>query len=154
MPCFIGIRPQLTTMPAAVSILETHAWVDKNQGEFPSLIRESIAFGASIPRTTLDWRWTASPPAWIDRTQPGSLTIEDRDVLYVSIMTHFALGDVLLALGEPDAAHLSDWSYAVWYAQAGWLILAESDCPRRSDYHLPVRIRFVAVAPRDVSATC
>lgn len=149
-PCFMGIRPGVTSLQAAVAMLAAHEWVDKSMDEFPSLVRDAVLFGAGIPRTLIDWRWTDAPPAWINQAQPGILTVEDQAVLNIRIPTHFSLGEILLALGQPDQEQFSaapQFQYNAWYARENLLISAESGCPNWHYYALPVQIRFLSTTP-------
>ena len=151
-PCFMGIRPGRTSMSQAYYLLAGHAWVANTAEQFPSLVREASLFGAGIPRTIVRWRWDRGLPDWINSTAPGTVTLENYDVLNIAIDTHLALGEVLLAFGEPDESRYvptdSGFSYSGWYAAEGLLIRAEGPCPLWGRYGLPVQVSFLPQPPR------
>lgn len=148
-PCFIGILPGVTVMSAAVYGLDGHEWIASRFENFPSQVQQSIHFDARVPRITFRWRWSETVPAWINATQPGSLTVEDRGVKDVMIDTYMSLGEIFLAYGEPDEAvfipdnsGLPRFEYTAWYANEGMLIQSEGACPLWRYYDFPARIMF------------
>jgi hypothetical protein len=149
-PCFLGIRPGVTTMPEAVSLIGAHDWVANGPDDFPSFIKDAIRHGAVIPRTVIEWRWNETVPEWIDGVQRGTVTVEDTDVLNVSIETRLSLGEIVLAFGDPDeswyiasnSANGRRFEYIAWYALERMLITTEGSCPMWHYYNYPVRILF------------
>lgn len=157
-PCFIGIRPGVTTMSGAVYDLDGHDWIASRAENFPSQVQQAIYFDAGVPRITLQWRWSETVPEWINATQPGSLTVEDRDVKDVMIDTHISLGELFLAYGQPDQtmfipsnSGLQRFEYTAWYADEGMLIQTEGHCPVWRYYDFPVQIMFRTSPPKNMS---
>lgn len=159
-PCFMGIRPGTTSMSQAYFLLAAHPWVANSPDEFPSLIRESSHIGAGIPRTVVDWRWSAAHPDWIDSRVPGAIMMENVDVLAITVGTNFTLGEMLLAFGPPDALYWNiptrqnspQVDYTAWYAAEGVEVRFVGSCPLRWPYHQPVSLHFRSVAPPLTSA--
>jgi hypothetical protein len=156
-PCFIGIRPGITTMSAAVYDLDAHEWIASKVGNFPSQVQQAIYFDAGVPRITMHWRWSEAVPGWINASQPGSLTVEDRGVKDVMIDTYISLGELFLAYGEPDEATfipsnsgLKRFEYTAWYADESILIQTEGLCPLWRYYDFPARIMFRTSPPRNL----
>ncbi len=88
MPCFMGIRPGMTTYAEAVAILEAHDWirtVDTSRGRFRLIAT-----------------WSGAQSAWIRETRELNLPFEDDVVQQVFVATHITLGDLWLALGSPE----------------------------------------------------
>jgi hypothetical protein len=153
----MGIRPGVTTMREAVSMLPANAWVANGPDEFPALVRNAIYFDAVVPRTIISWRWSADLPPWINPAERGSLTVEDWNVLDVMVDTRLLMGDILLAFGQPDVAHFitagsrsGRWpfEYAAWYADQGMLVTAQGLCAAQRDFFLPVRVFFQPNPPK------
>ncbi|MEP6988425.1 MAG: hypothetical protein ABI970_22675 [Chloroflexota bacterium] len=95
-PCFMGIRPGVTTMDEAMNILKSHKWV-----------YEVHQVGG-----TIDWTWSDASPTFIDRSAPGRLQLSTvpKEKCCVGIMTFkstFVMGDVQLLLGQPTEIIIS-----------------------------------------------
>lgn len=149
-PCFMGIRPGFTSMRGAISIIESHDWVAPGAG-FPALVRNAVFFDAGVPRTRVEWRWNdILLPAWINRTERGQLTLEDREVRDLTIDTNLAFGEIVLAFGNPNQTQFTSsnsilgrrFDYSAWYAESGVLIAFEGSCTLWNYYHASVRIVF------------
>lgn len=152
MPCFLRIRPGITTMSEAVAIVGGHEWVANGPLGFPSQIRDAALFNAVVPRTLINLRWTEDLPEWIDETQTGGLSVEDQNVLGLIIATRLSLGEIFLAFGQPDEAWFShsdarQFTYSAWYAGQGLLISAQGICPTRRYYNFQVRVAFRPDSP-------
>jgi hypothetical protein len=97
MPCFMGIRPGVTTVDEAVALLSAHEWV----GEI------EISIGLNqLPNTVL-WTWSGRQPGFIQDTiygnpYRGNLRIRNRMVTAIWIPTTVALGELWLLGGNPD----------------------------------------------------
>ncbi len=94
-PCFMGIRPGVTTMDEAVVILEANSWV-----------------GEIRTRTgTIEWTWSNLSPKIVDRRYPGyvqhsNIPGEECCVGSLKFNSLFTLGDLYLLLGEPPRTNL------------------------------------------------
>lgn len=155
MPCLMTIRPGITTLNEAYYKLGAHVWVASSEDDFPSVVRQAVFFNATLPRTIIDWRWNITLPEWINEAQRGTLTVEDQEVLDVTIHTHLSLGEVMLAFGDPDESRFiisnnllgEGFEYSAWYENERVLIRIEGVCPVRHYYDFPVRILFRPNAP-------
>jgi hypothetical protein len=146
-PCFMRIRPGLTTLDAMLYILSSHQWSASRQEDFPAQVRYAVMFDAALPRTIMHWRWSTAAPGWIDPGRMGSIMVEDREILDISVYTYLSVGDIFLAFGLPDqsgfsVSHNRRFEYLAWYASRGLLISADGFCPTRDIYHLPAHISF------------
>ncbi|MCX9076566.1 MAG: hypothetical protein OIN84_01175, partial [Candidatus Methanoperedens sp.] len=147
MPCFMGIRPGITSIDAAVYRLTTHAWSSSSEADFPAQVRYAVMYNAVLPRTLMNWRWSEAPPDWIDRTELGGVLVEDRDVLNLTIRTNLSVGEFFLAFGAPDASSFlesynHEYRYTAWYARLGLFISAQGPCPVWHSPHFPVHVSF------------
>ena len=154
-PCLMGIRPGVHSLSAGVYFLEAHDWVATRLEDMPSVVRLSVFYESGIPRTDIRWRWETNIPTWINATERGTLTVENFDVKMLTIDTYLTVGDIALALGDPDAVWYTDtdvserrFEYSAWYASQQMLIKAQGVCPLRHVYHFPVRVRLYAAPPR------
>jgi hypothetical protein len=147
MPCFLHVRPGVTTLSDAVGVVAGHEWVANGPLGFPAPIRDAVQFGSVVPRMQVDLRWTDNLPVWIDDTQNGILSVEDQRVLGLMISTHLSLGEIFLAFGEPDeqwyaSSGIQQFLYSAWYAKQGLFITGQGMCPTRRYYNFPVEIAF------------
>jgi hypothetical protein len=154
-PCFMRVRPGVTTMRDAVYLLQAHAWVANGREGFSALVRNAVIWDAALPRTVIGLRWSEAVPEWIDQAERGALTVEDREVLDISIATHLSMGEIILAFGEPDQSWFTRsnstsgrrFGYIAWYATQRLLISTEGFCPARHYYDYPVRVIFRPDSP-------
>jgi len=72
-PCFMGVRPGVTTGDEAVKILQENRWVK-------SLSRDTDCVGCKVDLYTIGWSDDA--PAWIDHEQPSWMTLYKSGVVY------------------------------------------------------------------------
>jgi hypothetical protein len=87
MPCFMGIRPGVTTYEEAVAILEAHEWIR--------------AVDHSRP-TSFIITWNDTQPPWLPRSLELRLVVADNILQRVFAPTKLRLGDIWLALGPPE----------------------------------------------------
>lgn len=150
-PCFLGIRPNVTRADDALTLLESHPWV-----ESVNVIRSSV-----IQRLT--WRWNGSQPAFLSSADPiadaGSLDVERGVVTAITVASQIRMGDVWLVYGKPDTG-MSNLRYQlrlvaggrstdvalisqiVAYADAHFEVTTLSRCPLSGVYYwsTPVEI--------------
>lgn len=150
-PCFMGIRPGVTTMEDAIAILQAHEWV----AEVSSTAYNRLG----LQRIEWRWRGDSSPllePDPIPRSG-GRLIADEGVVQYMELLTRIRAGEAWLILGKaqnytsllqlggsianpkspkPIAAIYSDMIFIAWtdcpYQQHFWnarieLVIAESD---------------------------
>jgi hypothetical protein len=149
-PCFLGIRPGVTTMQGAVYLLQAHPWVSNGRNGFSSQVLSAVFYDAGLPRTSIGVGWTENAPPWIDGAQRSAVTVEDREVLNIAVGTHLSLGEIVLAFGDPDeswyivsnSGNRRRFEYIAWYATERMLITTEGSCPMWHYYTYPTRILF------------
>jgi hypothetical protein len=147
-PCFMGIRPGVTAMTEAVTILQALPWVEHLE----------IGYNPSGQPNTLHWQWSAASPL---RPDPRSASfvlsadrLDDRVPLVMSVTLHTAnpLGEAVLALGhhhQTRSGH-NGWLHRTYvmflYAHLNILLFSEVDCPLQSHalWNAPVRIEYRA----------
>jgi hypothetical protein len=107
-PCFLGIRPGVTTVGEAIAILENHAWVEHVQ---PYYIGPDATSSESRGWAYWDWKesasiwYRASPDAL--RGHAGMFEMEHGVVADISIATNIPFGSVRLMMGKPSGYGLS-----------------------------------------------
>jgi hypothetical protein len=126
MPCFMGIRPGVTTREEAFRRLRTDDWTN---GIVVNYV-DRIVF-----------RWSGLQPGIIREDDYGELVIRDEKVnaIYVSLTTPFA--DTWLAFGPPDwtegtlvyLASGTAWSQRTGYARVGLHVDSLTACPMKRD---------------------
>ncbi len=89
-PCFMGIRPGVTTLEEAVKLLEASGWVEGIDYEQYENNRGFIL-----------WNWNTHKPNWIRENLRGSIFVRDKVVKEITIYSEFLLGDTRLILGIP-----------------------------------------------------
>lgn len=97
-PCFMGIRPGITTLDKAIQLLEASPWV-KNVNDGP-------AHGGDIP-LHITWNWTPQAPAFIDdQTQAVAVLWGDVVVRIDLRIPGLTFGEVQKALGPPQQVQI------------------------------------------------
>lgn len=102
-PCFMGIRPGVTTGAEAVDLLAAHPWVAALNRAY---------YHVADDYGMLKWTWSGLQPGWVQAAREGWIAVDrqmgDRRsvVSSVSIASTIGVGGVYLALGQPDYAWL------------------------------------------------
>ena len=93
-PCFMGIRPGITTVAEAMTLLKQNRWV-----------REANWLGVSARDGSIEWNWNSSaPPIFRFPRLPngnGDIFVSEGLVLDIAIMTRISPGELWLNWGEP-----------------------------------------------------
>jgi hypothetical protein len=93
MPCFLGIRPGVTTAQEAVSILERQSWVAD--------VTLAGGFGADSQYSSITWRWDGQPVS-SGEAYGGELRVI-RDVVHtMTLRTPLTFGEVWLLFDQPQ----------------------------------------------------
>jgi hypothetical protein len=141
-PCFMGIRPGVTTADEAEQILKAHPWIKY----VPPRPRDTTY--------TIEFIWNGKQPRWIDRNVSTGIAISDGKVIRISLFLDIPLGEFRLIYGQPDWSTLSQnltnkafyYSAAYWNSSVG--ILISDTCPRSDRWNLP--FMMVWYAPEDL----
>ncbi len=150
-PCFMAIRPGVTSEEEALRLLADHRWVGQMTNQPP--VSYQIA---QVPiNLNPSWFWSAARPAGIDGQSQGVLGIRNARVDYFEIGTLFRYGELRLLLGEPDEEQAWTWTdnaqqvfkYAAWFASAQVEAIVKGVCPARRLAFYPVVIRLRSDAP-------
>jgi hypothetical protein len=92
MPCFIGIRPGVTRLDDAVTILRTHEWVENYAVHI-----------TTIGGVLITWSWSGQQPDYIDSRIPGGLSTGDTNFVdRIDFATHLSLGSFVLWKRPPS----------------------------------------------------
>ena len=92
-PCFLGIRPGVTTRAESLALLQAHPWVAE--------------IDAKAGYSTLSWTWNGSQPAFL---QDGRLSIMDDVVARIDLLTGADAATTALVLGAPRVWYFTLWS--------------------------------------------
>jgi hypothetical protein len=99
LPCFMGIRPGVTTVDEAITILQNHDWV-KNV-----LLEEG-----SFDPVYVTWEWSGVQPAFIN-DQSGTQGLLGRTgglVFYFHITTTAAMAEIWWLFQHPPLVSIDD----------------------------------------------
>lgn len=147
-PCFMGIQPGQTRYQEMIDRLRQDAWV-----------LQSSLVDLSSTDNVLAWQWSEAAPEWIDRQTRGAIGLSQGRVQTLALGTSLSWGDVVLALGRPDAVRRLDGesffstlaAYGStdqgWYSQWGLLVVSSERCWPSKLYGWAVRFQFRAVPP-------
>ena len=141
-PCFMGIRPGLTTADDAMKILSATGWVDQYHYEQSS--------------AHLSIKWNDKRPAWLangDLYGGSALWIQDGVVVQVGLQTNIRLGDIQLVEGQSRFQLISlDYYdlrsvlvYAAAYPDKNMSISVSRDCNQQKghiDYQDKVYLNY------------
>jgi hypothetical protein len=155
-PCFMGIRPGVTTQDEAITILESHQWVSEMQIERTMLLHEE----PQPSRSHISWRWSTSRPNRLQLDREASLLIVGQQVDAMVMISDFRLGDVILTYGIADKASLErpggrwlngEQFYDGWYKHECLWVHALGRGPTL--YHFPVTIILRYNTPEKYAAS-
>ena len=142
-PCFMGIRPGITTASDAIALLRNSHWVQP----------ETIAYTESDYGGGAVWSWNKQALPLLG-TQPSSLIttrqngIQIVDLLHINTLV--ASGDAYLTLGTSAYTAMGDTGmhnevYMAWfYPTQGISVWSDILCPTVSDHvwTKPIAIQF------------
>jgi hypothetical protein len=97
-PCFMGLRPGITTTYEAVDMLSDHAWVSRVYDADLRAYSSNAYIGAIL------WEWSDQPPQWANLDERSFFYVRNYRVQSIIVRTRVSLGDAWLLLGEPDGA--------------------------------------------------
>ena len=104
-PCFMGIRPGITTMDEAVKILEANSWVGQ-------IKKESNAYD-----NTINWTWNNRIPKQVIPKGGGRIQAAPNSkrplVDTITISSFLQLGEAYVVLGLPDTEKLNFGGYSI-----------------------------------------
>lgn len=136
-PCFMGIRPGVTTVDEAIKILDATGWVQQYSHE----------------ETIIRIRWNDKSPEWLSKLgyRYNFIRIEEGVVSQFGVETNMLLGDMRLNLGQPLFQHISLEAfeggntllfYAGIYPDKGIMMFIFRDCdsPKRKS---PIKIKCI-----------
>ena len=86
-PCFMGIRPGVTTMDEAVRLLHGNKWVAEINKR---VINNRYGF--------ITWTWREQQPSWTSQKAIGEIFVNDKKVHAITISSAFLLGETRLTL--------------------------------------------------------
>jgi hypothetical protein len=109
-PCFLGIRPGVTTRGEALYILNKHPWV------------RAIYAPEEVSRIAISWDWNGAQPPWLNQRIP-TLQIGGPRVVGIFVPTNLRLGEVWLALGRPQRTLF----YKVYNARGVMILVSYQD---------------------------
>lgn len=97
-PCWAGIRPGVTTLDQARTLLAAHPWVG------------AITENNEPLAQYLYWEWNGRQPAYLnpaDDKIPTFMWAQDDIIEFVTIPTQIPFGDLVLLYGEPEQGVLN-----------------------------------------------
>jgi hypothetical protein len=95
-PCFMGIRPSITTVDEALKILEASGWL--------------AHYNYEEDGTAIRITWNDQRPAWLGNNKLYGQTymwIKDGLVIQIFVETNLMLGAIHLSLGQPPLQQIS-----------------------------------------------
>ena len=124
-PCFMGMRPGVTTVDEAVTILRANQWVAQVNKR-----------GINNKYGFITWTWKDQKPGWASPKAVGEILLTDKKVHAITIASALVLGETRLTLGLPDAEFIgtpqdpTDKSilYEGFYGQYGLITRSWQTC--------------------------
>jgi hypothetical protein len=116
MPCFMGIRPGVTSIDDAVRLLENHAWV-----------KQVARTGMSV-----QWFWNGREPAFLEGTIAPSLSAIISDGLDTNVVgamyipTHLPTGFIYLLMQNPTTFRIDPSNTLLSISSAHYVYLSVS----------------------------
>jgi hypothetical protein len=98
-PCFMGIRPGVTTVEEAMAILEAHDWI-------AGVNRYEATDGRGV--TSLTAAWSGAQSDFIDDSEELWMGVEDNIVQGVFVSTRIPLARIWLLFGVPEYSGVSE----------------------------------------------
>jgi hypothetical protein len=138
-PCFMGIRPGVTSAEEAIAILEGHDWID-------TVSRYEATEGVGL--VSLTATWSGRQPDLIDNVFVLWLSIRENTITNIYLRSRIPLGRIHLLLGAPDLSQAFDdsletssttVSYLGEYHDLDLFFLSLTPCPIKSVWTLPVQ---------------
>ncbi len=134
-PCFMGIRPGVTTVEAASKILEGHVWV--SQVKYSNYFEATDAQGHRSDHQIIEWYWSNQQPDWINPDREATLWLTNDLATRMDILFDVSLGELLLSMGPPDQHSIFStaqtsffgWTYRGKYLDRGIEVNIMSICP-------------------------
>ena len=125
MPCFIGIRPGVTTVEDTVKLLAASKWVGEIDND---IIDNQQGF--------IRWDWSDQKPSWISGNTKGKIWVTAQRVKTITIYSDFRLGETTLVLGFPEGELVDPTQdrggqsslYTAFYNQKGLLLRIWQPC--------------------------
>lgn len=139
-PCFMGLHPGVTTAHDAATLLREHIWVDS--------VENRLVGGQG---GYIYWYWNARhAPGWIDTQARGVIWIAGGRVDQMWVGTKFALGELLLQLGNPDIEIVDEnidyghglYQYRGVYGAAGLVTVSWQLCAAADPYRASTTLKF------------
>jgi hypothetical protein len=142
-PCFMGIRPGVTTMDEALELLRTSEWV--RYIRHIDLASATLTYSGGIR-----WEWSGRQPSWIDARHDSWIWMIENRVDYITIRTRVSLGDIWLAYGAPNSgtvfsdvdARLPTIYYEAIYPRDHMFVTVGGVCPIRNYWSEAALIAF------------
>lgn len=142
-PCFLGIRPGITTATDAINLLRNSQWVQP----------ETIAYNESDYGGGAVWSWNKQASPLLGKQQSSLVTTRQNGVQIVDLLhvyTQVASGDAYLTLGTSAYTATGDTGmhnevYMAWfYPDQGISVWSDILCPTRSDHVWikPITVQF------------
>lgn len=133
-PCWLGIRPGVTTVDEALGLLTAHEWV--------AGVRQNSAF--------YDLEWSGKQPVWIDTTFRSHFRAQGDVVESVRVRTTLPTGAIMALLGRPETGVISSplnqagLRHTARYTRSGVEISSLSLCPLNRDslWYAPVEVQY------------
>jgi hypothetical protein len=131
-PCFMGIRPGVTTADDAIQILKANLWVKK------------VGYGYGSTTIYANWR-TDTPIMWLDKSYVSTIFTANGMVTEIRVSVSLTLADIQLMFGrtpfhyvEMDYDNGNGFLYSAIYPNTGAVIYLSKNCNDRTDritYH-------------------
>lgn len=138
MPCFMSIRPGVTTAEDAATILRAHEWVSE----------ATVLYNRSGQIYVIQWSWSGTQPRLVDTSKQAHLYARDNIVTSITAPTTVPFGDIWLTLGKPDRGGAGGNASSVLFQNVGYLSRSVS---AQSMIACPARMQTVMATPVELT---
>ena len=146
--CFLGIRPEETTVKEALERLRSSQWIS---GIDNRVIDNTYGY--------INWAWTSDKPDWIRANTRGEIAAYEGRVRTIVLYTNFQLGDTQLTFGLPNSEGFNPVSrqnrkyilYFRFYQPRGFVVMSWQPCEMTEPFKQSVNIclLYTSPSPRD-----
>lgn len=120
-PCFMGIQINITEPTIAKQRLDSNPWIASSSFETQQTSSEYVV------ESRLDWEWTYTQPAFLPWQGYVRFNSQEQAEI-IEVPTAITYGEILVAFGFPERAHIGNVHHYAWYPEYGLYVRTLRNC--------------------------